>query len=245
MKLHEILQNAVERVFFGRKSTDSSVHLTYVIGNVILILIFVRILSFIIPYEWTRTFYPAGFAFHLDFLFGGVEDAIPLVPQMIIFYMYLFYPMAILTIFYFTFVEYRRGYALGWSLVLITLIAQVFFAFFPVSVYWWHQEFLTHPIVGNFWATQVYRLWARDSHDTHSFPSLHAAGSMICFYTWRQYSKVKPLATTKLVAITSFVITVGVILSTILIKQHYVVDEIAGIILALSVGRVVFRRLWK
>jgi membrane-associated phospholipid phosphatase len=240
-----MLQKSIEKAFFRGKSTESSAHITYVIGNVILILVLVYVLINVIPYRWTGSLYPVGFAFRLDFLFGGLEDAIPFVPQMVIFYLYLFYPMVILTILYFVFVEYRRGYAVEWSLVIITLIADVFFVFFPVSVYWWHQEFLMHPILGNFWAGQVYHLWARDSHDTRSFPSLHAAGSVICFYTWYQYSRVKPAASTKLVAILSFVITVGVILSTILIKQHYIADEVAGILLALGVGRPMFKYLWK
>ena len=198
-----------------------------------------------LPYQWTTSLYPVGFAFHLDFIFGGLEDSIPLVPQMIIFYMYLFYPMVVLTMLYFAFVEYKRGYALNWSLVIMTLIATVFFVIFPVSVSWWHQEFLAHPIVGSFWANQVYHLWARVPFDTHSFPSLHAAGSVICCYTWYRYNRVKDLPVTKLVAIVSFAITVGVIFSTILIKQHYIADEIAGIILAMSVGRVMFTHLWK
>ena len=245
LKLHEILERSLETVFFRGKATKSSVYLSYVIGNVILMLLFIRLLFIRIPYQWTASLYPVGFAFHLDFLFGGLEDAIPLVPQMIIFYEYLFYPMAVLTTLYFAFVEYRKGYALGWSLVAINAIAVAIYAVFPVSVYWWHQEFLAHPIVGNFWATQVYKVWAREAHDTHSFPSLHAAFSVTCFYTWYQYSKAKTLTATKLVAIVSFVITAGVILSTILIKQHYIADEIAGLGLAMSVCAPMFKHLWK
>jgi membrane-associated phospholipid phosphatase len=64
------------------------------------------------------------------------------------------------------------------------------------------------------------------------FPSLHAAVSVICFYTWNRHSKVKALAATNIVAFNSFVITVGVIVSTLFLKQHCVSDEIAGIVLA-------------
>jgi membrane-associated phospholipid phosphatase len=38
---------------------------------------------------------------------------------------------------------------------------------------------------------------------------------------------------------------VGVILSTLFLKQHYVADEIAGIVLAYGIGRPLFNRLWK
>ena len=54
--------------------------------------------------------------------------------------------MVILTMLYFAFVEYKKGYALGWSLVFINAIAVVFYILFPVSVYWWHQDLLAHPI---------------------------------------------------------------------------------------------------
>jgi membrane-associated phospholipid phosphatase len=245
LKLHEMLQRSIETAFFRGKSTKSSVYLTYLVGNVILMLLFIRLLFIRVPYQWTASLYPVGFAFRLDFLFGGLEDAIPLVPEMMIFYQYLFYPMAVLTMLYFAFVEYKKGYALGWSLVAINAVAVAIFAVFPVSVYWWHQEFLAHPIVGNFWARRVYNLWASETQDTRSFPSLHAAVSVICFYTWYQYSKLRPLAQTKMVAMLSFVITVGVILSTILIKQHYIADEVAGIVLAWGVGRSMFRYFWK
>jgi membrane-associated phospholipid phosphatase len=69
--------------------------------------------------------------------------------------------------------------------------------------------------------------------------------SSICFYAWYEYSKVRPSWETKIVAVAAFVIGAGVILSTMFIKQHYVVDEIAGIVLALCVGRPLFSRLWK
>jgi len=47
------------------------------------------------------------------------------------------------------------------------------------------------------------------------------------------------------VATASFVITVGVILSTLFLKQHYIADEIAGILLAWGVGRPIFKHFWK
>jgi membrane-associated phospholipid phosphatase len=197
-----------------------------------------------IAYDWTGALYPVGTGFRLDFLFGNLEDSIPFVPQMVIFYVYLFYPTVVLTMLYFGFIEYRKGYALGWSLVIINAIAVIVYAVFPVSVYWWHQEFLSHPIAGNFWATETYSVWASDT-TFNCFPSLHAAVSVICFYTWYRYAKVRPLTVTRLVAVVTFLIMVGVVLSTLFLKQHYIADEIAGIVLAWGVGRVIFARLWK
>jgi len=231
-------------VFFGGRTTKRSVYVTYVIANVILMLILFYVLLNRIAYDWTGQLYPVGSGFRLDSLFGGLDDMIPFVPQMVIFYVYLFYPMVVLTMLYFGFVEYKRGYALGWSLVLINAIAVAIYIFFPVSVYWWHQSLLAHPIVGNFWATETYSVWASDT-TFNCFPSLHAAVSVICFYTWYRYSKVKPRDATRFVSAVTFVVMVGVILSTLFLKQHYIADEIAGIVLAYGVGRPLFNRLWK
>ena len=219
-------------------------YLTYAIANLIVMLFLFYILLNRIAYDWTGALYPPGSGFRLDFLTGGLEDSIPLVPQMVIFYVYLFYPMVILTMLYFAFVDYRKGYALGWSLVAINAIAVAIYTVFPVSVYWWHQQFLANPIVGNFWATETYNVWAGDT-TFNCFPSLHAAISAICFSTWYQYGKVKPVSATKIVAVVAFVITVGVILSTLFLKQHYVADEIAGVILAWGVGAPMFKHFWK
>jgi membrane-associated phospholipid phosphatase len=152
--------------------------------------------------------------------------------------------MVVLTMLYFAFVEYKKGYALGWSLVLINAIAVVFYIFFPVSVYWWHQEFLAHPMVGNFWASQTYSVWASDT-TFNCFPSLHAAISVICFYTWYKYSEVRASAATKMVSVVTLFIAAGVILSTLFLKQHYIADEIAGILLAWGISRPVFNHMWR
>jgi membrane-associated phospholipid phosphatase len=113
LRLHEMLQRSIERVFFRGKSTRSSVYLAYAIGNVILMLLLFYILLNRIAYDWTGSLYPVGSGF-----------------------------------------------------------------------------------------------------------------------------------LTKAVAILSFVITVGVILSTLFLKQHYVADEIAGIVLAWGVGAPTFRHFW-
>ena len=137
---------------------------------------------------------------------------------MVIFYLYLFYPLVILTMLYFAFVEYRKGYALGWSLVAINSIAVVIYVVFLVSTYWYRQDLLANPMVGNIWADQVYNVFASDT-SFNCFPSLHAAVSTICFYSWFRYSKIKPGNIIKAAAVTALVIASGVIFSTLLIKH--------------------------
>ena len=99
-------------------------------------------------------------------------------------------------------------------------------------------------MVGNFWATQVYNIFAGDT-SFNCFPSLHAAVSTICFFTWFQYAKIKPSKTTKAIAVAALATAAGVTLSTLFIKQHYIADEIAGIALAWIIGTILFNKLWK
>jgi len=239
--LHDRFQTAIEKAFFKGKSSRKSVYVTFVIGNVILMLVLFYLLLNNFAYDWTGQLYPAGSGFRLE---TPLDSAIPFVPEMVIFYVYLFYPFVVLTMLYFAFVEYKKGYALGWSLVAINAIAVLIYIVFPVSTYWYRQNLLANPMVGNFWATQVYNVFAGDT-SFNCFPSLHAAVSTICFFTWFQYAKIKPGKITKAVAVAALVIAAGVILSALFIKQHCIADEIAGIALAWITGTVLFNRLWK
>ena len=152
--------------------------------------------------------------------------------------------MAILTMLYFAFIEYRKGYALGWSLVVINAIAIVIYIVFPVSTYQWRLIFKSQLSLSDPLQAEVYSIFTTDT-PFNCFPSLHAAVSTICFYAWYRYNKVRRSAVTKVVAIVALVVATGVILSTLFIKQHYIVDEIAGILLAWGVGRLLFNHLWK
>ncbi len=241
MILQDEPQTAPEKAFLRGKSTNKKRYLAFAVANVILMLLLFYFLLNTIAYDWTGQLYPAGSGFRLE---TPLDSAIPFVPEMVVFYTYFFYPVVILTMIYFAFVEYTKGSALGWSLVAINAIAVAIYVMFPVSTFWYRQTLLAQPIVGNFWATQVYDVFSSDT-SFNCFPSLHAAVSTISFYAWFRYAKVKPNLATKSVAVLVLAIAVGVILSTLFIKQHYIADEIAGVALALVVGKILFDRLWK
>jgi hypothetical protein len=146
--IQERFQTEIEKVFFKGKSNKKSIYLTFVIGNVVLMLLLFYLLLNNFAYAWTGQLYPAGSGFRLQ---TGLDTAIPFVPEMVVFYVYLFYPLVILTMLYFGFIEYNKGYALGWSLVTINAIAVLVYIVFPVSTFRYRQELLAQPIVGNIW----------------------------------------------------------------------------------------------
>jgi membrane-associated phospholipid phosphatase len=233
----------VEKLFFNGKETKWSKWFSYMIVDVILIVVVFYILLNRIIYGFTGSLYPPGSGFRLNFL---GDDYIPFIPQMVIFYVYLFYPMGIISMMYFAFIESEKGYAFAWSLVIINLIAGVIYFFFPVSTYVWREQILANAsqYQGNFFAQVVFNIYNTDT-SFNCFPSLHAAVSTITFYAWYRYYKLKPNLKKLTIAIVTLIIATGVILSTLFVKQHYILDEIAGTLLAYLVGRFIFNRLWK
>ncbi len=242
--IHERIQRRIERVFFKGISSNCSHYLTYLVGNVILMLFLFYLLLNNIAYNWTGQLYPAGSGFNLSFLSCYLDNAIPFIPEWVILYIYLFYSMVILTMLYFGFIQYKKGYALGWSLVLVNLVAVLIYILFPVSTYWWREDFLAKPLTGNFWANQVYNVWATDT-SFNCFPSLHAAVSTSCVIAWYQHSKANPRVAYRLITVATLTIAIGVILSTLFIKQHYMADEVAGLLLALGICRFVYGHFLK
>jgi membrane-associated phospholipid phosphatase len=239
----EKFENGIEKLFFKRKKSKWSKWLSYMIIDVILMLGIFYILLNTIVYDVTGNLYPPGSGFRLNFL---GDDFIPFIPEMVIFYIYLFYSMVIISMVYFAFVDSEKGYALAWSLVIINLIADIIYLFFPVSTYVWREQILTNAsqYQGNFFAQAVFDYYSTDT-SFNCFPSLHAAVSTIIFYAWYRYYKSKPNLKKLSIAIITFIIAAGVILSTLFVKQHYILDEIAGILLAYFVGRLIFNRLWR
>lgn len=239
MGVHAKYQGFVEKLFFKGKSTRVSEAVAYIIANLFLLLVVFYILLNTVVYNWTGALYAQGF--HLN---TALDNLIPFAPAWAIFYLYLFYPLSALTMVYFGCIEYRRGYALAFSLVLINLVADIVYAVFPVTTDIYRAQLLAHPLVGNFFASAMYAHYGTDpSFDC--FPSLHAAVATICFYAWYRYARVRPNRITRGIAIGMLVVAVGVVLSTLFVKQHYIADEVAGILLAWGVGRLMFDAFWK
>ena len=235
---HDKFQKFVEKTFFKGNSTKTSRKLSFILINIFSMIFLYSIVLIFILYPWTGNLYPEGGGYKLDFL---GDNNIPFIPEMAIFYVFLFFPMVIFTLIYFAFIEEEKGYALGWVVVIVNSIATIVYIIFPVSTYWWRQELLANQIEGNFFADIMYFYY---THETsfNCVPSMHAGMSTICFYVWYRYYKLKPSFKTKIIAITTFIIAFGVILSTLFVKQHYIIDEVAGILLAYLISRYFFRK---
>jgi membrane-associated phospholipid phosphatase len=242
MKPHALFQKLIEKIFFRGATSDWSRRLTFIIENLILMLVVFYLLLNTILYNWTGGLYPEGTGFRLDGLFGGLDNLIPFVPQMAVFYVYLFYGTTIITMLYFAFLDPERGYALSWMLVLINAAAIIIYILFPVSTYWYRLELLAHPRT-DFLSRVMYDYYRSDP-SFNCFPSLHAAVTTAAAYVWYRYARLHKRALTTVIAVLAAIIASGVVLSTLFVRQHYIVDEAAGILLALAAGKLCVDGIW-
>ncbi len=245
MKIRHKFHQGIEKDFSKDKSTKWSVRISYWCGNIILMFIVFFYLLFQIGYHWVGQLHPIDTGISLDFLFDGLDDVIPYIPVTVVFYLFMFLPFGFFTMIYVAFFKYRMGYGLGWSLIFINAISLVFYAVLPVSVYGYHQYVLAQPTDGDFFAVLMKEYVESLVTPFNCFPSLHVAVTGMCFYTLFRYSKVNPSRTSRTVAAISFVITAGITLSTLLLRQHYIIDVIASILLVWGVGKPTLDHFWK
>lgn len=234
MRIIDRLVDSVDRTFFKGTNSKLGERLTYILVNLFLMGVLFYVVLNTIVYDWTGTMYASGF--HLN---TGLDDLIPYRPEWAIFYLYLFFWATEITMVFFGVLSYKQGYSLAWSLVIINVVADLVYLVFPVTTDIYRSAIAAHPLVGNPFAEAMNAYFAKDpSFDC--FPSLHAAVSTIVAFAWFRFWKTKPGTLRLLIAILAIIIAVGTILSTLFVKQHYIADEIAGIILALAVGRLVY-----
>ena len=190
-----------------------------------------------LAYDWVGALYSKGF--HLN---TPLDDIIPFKPEWAIFYIYLFYWTAEATMVWFAVFDYKRGYALAWSLVLINLAADLVYLVFPVTTDVYRAALAAHPVMGNAFADAMYAHYKTDpSFDC--FPSLHAAISVICFYAWYRYREARRNPLRAAIAVFAGAVAIGTVISTLFVKQHYIADEVAGVALAWAAGKWVFDRI--
>jgi len=152
---------------------------------------------------------------------------IPLVPQAIIIYWYIFYSFLFFSYFYFAFVhrEYRNALVLAY--VLINAVAYIIYLVFPVLG---PDRLVTGT---DFFSSQVQILYNVDVH-VNCFPSLHGSMSLLtAFALWRAKKEYGYL---------SWPIAIAVMISTFFVRQHWIADQILATLITLPIAYVIFNR---
>jgi len=169
------------------------------------------------------------FSSHLD-------DEILFLPNTIWLY-YLYYPLLGLPLF----LKLKTPSDLNKSLILCCCVTIPVFILFP--------SYLPHPTLINLSAGTdfLFKILYTVDKPTNCFPSLHCAYSvMICLAYWYQ-SAFQTSNLKRLLKALIFLMTIAICVSTVLIKQHFILDSIFGCIL----GFIIFYRqkiclkMWK
>lgn len=161
----------------------------------------------------------------------ALDDKIPFCEYFIVPYLMWFGFVAI-TIIYFLFQD-KKGYY-----KLITFLFTGMTIFLLVSYIYPNGHHLRPTTFArdNIFVDLVKMLYEIDT-DTNVLPSIHVYNSLGCYIAIRKCPKLR---NKKGIQIGSFVLTVAIILATMLLKQHSVIDVVAGMVMARLVYEIVY-----
>ena len=152
-----------------------------------------------------------------------IDDIIQFSPVFIYFYI-LLYPLLFLPfIVHFTNKEEFRKAC--YAIIALNIIEAIFFVVYPTTI---TRPNITGGGLTNFLLSAIYTI----DPPHNLFPSLHVSGILLGFFIYIRKSN-KYFILLPLVMV--------IILSTVFVKQHYFLDIIAGVALALLVYLIIYR----
>lgn len=158
-----------------------------------------------------------------------IDSFIPLVKVFVVPY-YMWYPLVLFSFIYIYHKDNNEFYKFGWTMIGTMGIALLIFFFFQTTV--------TRPaIYGNdIFSNLIRGIYVRDM-PVNCCPSLHVGITLVCTYY------VNKISSDDILCKSVNVIGILIILSTIFIKQHVIVDVIGGFILFYGVKSFVEKNI--
>ena len=148
-----------------------------------------------------------------------IDNAIPFVSGFAILYVFIFYPFVTFSLGYFLFIRTEKTDKTFLSLVIVYIIAYLTYLLMPVKMIRPDPDVLPKDYL-----SRVMAKYYEEDLPVNCFPSLHAANSTLFAY-WD--SRAKPRLKWLF-----WIIAIGVIISTLFVRQHVIADEIYGFLLA-------------
>ena len=160
-----------------------------------------------------------------------IDDEIPFCEYFIIPY-FMWFAFVAVTIVYFLFQD-KKGYYklitfLFTGMTLFLLVSYMY----PNGHHLRPNEFARD----NIFVDMVKLLYKADT-DTNVLPSIHVYNSIGCYIA---ISKCPKLRQKKGIQVGSFVLMILIILATMFLKQHSVVDVVAGMVMARMIYEIVY-----
>lgn len=180
-------------------------------GRFAALVLLVAVFSLYIPINW-----PWGAVHSLK---TPLDQAIPLVPAFVISYLFLFFPWVAGLLLWTAARNARAFLRLVLAFLVALFIAYVAYLFFQTAVA--RPEVIVHDPF-----TRMLKWIYSTDHRYNAFPSSHTMLTTIMF-----------LATARLIRpgwkVLFGIVAVSIIASTLLIKQHYIADVLAGLAVGL------------
>ena len=154
----------------------------------------------------------------------GIDNAIPFIPAGFIIIYNMFYPFLFFT-FYYIFGKDKKAYDKGIIAAIIGyIICNIIFAIYPVE--------MVRPDITNLnidWLSQyiLELTYKCDTPAINCFPSIHC---LFCFQTI--YTIVRSKNINVINKILFSLLATTIIISIFLVKQHYVVDMLAALLIS-------------
>lgn len=153
---------------------------------------------------------------HIDFT-TRFDQYIPFVPIFVIFYLSYFIFLVVWIGYAFLRLPLAQFKKISIAIIIVQVIAYAFHLLFP--------GLMPRPEISDIgWIHKIVLLTYLHDKPTNLFPSLHVANTFLLYLYFR---KISP----KLITVWA----IGIIASTILIKQHTLLDVASGIILSSAV----------
>jgi membrane-associated phospholipid phosphatase len=154
-----------------------------------------------------------------------LDDALPVVPVFAVPYLSLI-PFVAVSLLVMLIVDARV-----YRSAALSMIAAWFISY---ACYFFLQSFVVRPSVGgsDVFSSMVRSIYAAD-HPYNDFPSLHTSLSTIIAIHWWHIDRR--------IGIPVAVWTALIVASTVLIKQHYLADVVAGLLVAMTTSALVLR----
>ncbi|HUZ70868.1 MAG TPA: phosphatase PAP2 family protein [Candidatus Saccharimonadales bacterium] len=159
------------------------------------------------------------------FLESPLDRALPVVPIFAIPYVSLI-PYIGVSLLAFLFLRVRVYRSAAITMIIVWFISYAFYCFL--------QSYIARPaITGTDPFSGIIRSIYASDHPYNDFPSLHTSLSTIIAIQWWRVDRRVGIAAT--------IWTVLIVMSTVLVKQHYLADVAGGLVLAGGVSWVVIR----
>lgn len=160
---------------------------------------------------------------------GGIDTSIPFIPVWVVFYV-IWYPLLILTPCFLYHQDRKTYYLYLISKIIIDTIATFIFFFYPTLLI--RPEF---EITGIFtWVLSI--VYWLDNPAMNCFPSIHCTTCFTIIFILLKSSEIKKKYRT-----VGIVISILIILSTLLVKQHALIDVIGAFFLSLAILWLVYK----